>query len=499
MSKKESFLTLMKNSEILVLGNYSGAIEPIEVVGNCGHNIIRTPQVIKRSLKRGPLVCKNCRYSKSTSDRKKTNKEIFDKLKEGSSICTSKEYVNIDTHMSFICECTAKFTRSFYQARKSIDNNKRNLCISCERQSQKVPENKLTIEYIQEKLGEYSAKLLSDKYINSKDKISFIGSCGHTDKRRWNDIYKSISIYGEVLCSKCGRNENRKIFKTSKGEDELSNFIESLGFLVSRSKRPRWALGKEIDIQIEGTNLAVEYNGEYWHSEQQGKGRNYHLLKEEHARGVGVNLLQIFESEWRDKQEIIKSIISSKLNITTRIYGRKTTISKISAKTAKKFYDKNHRQGGAGATSSSYCLLSGDEVVSVMSIKKIRFGTNNGIEIYRFANKLNTTIIGGFSKLLAEVKKQTSGDIISYADLRFTDLNSNVYRSNGFELSHIAKPGYSYTRGNSGLINRMNFQKHKLKDKLEKFNPKKTEYENMLMNGYDRVWDCGVAVYRIER
>ncbi|QQV87837.1 hypothetical protein [Campylobacter phage CJLB-7] len=37
--------------------------------------------------------------------------------------------------------------------------------------------------------------------------------------------------------------------------------------------------------------------------------------------------------------------------------------------------------------------------------------------------------------------------------------------------------------------------KHKLKDKLEKFDPNLTESENMKLNGYNRVWDCGQGVW----
>jgi len=35
------------------------------------------------------------------------------------------------------------------------------------------------------------------------------------------------------------------------------------------------------------------------------------------------------------------------------------------------------------------------------------------------------------------------------------------------------------------------FQKHKLEKMLDTFNPNLTEFENMKMNGYDRIWDCG--------
>ena len=40
-------------------------------------------------------------------------------------------------------------------------------------------------------------------------------------------------------------------------------------------------------------------------------------------------------------------------------------------------------------------------------------------------------------------------------------------------------------------IHRFNFRKNVLKDKLKNFNEDLSEYENMLNNNYDRVWDCG--------
>ena len=37
----------------------------------------------------------------------------------------------------------------------------------------------------------------------------------------------------------------------------------------------------------------------------------------------------------------------------------------------------------------------------------------------------------------------------------------------------------------------MKYQKHKLNEVLKVYDEDKTEYENMMMNGYTRIWDCG--------
>lgn len=42
---------------------------------------------------------------------------------------------------------------------------------------------------------------------------------------------------------------------------------------------------------------------------------------------------------------------------------------------------------------------------------------------------------------------------------------------------------------------RNKYQKHKLKNLLENFDPKLSEIENMVNNGFDRIWDCGNKVF----
>ena len=44
---------------------------------------------------------------------------------------------------------------------------------------------------------------------------------------------------------------------------------------------------------------------------------------------------------------------------------------------------------------------------------------------------------------------------------------------------------------------RNQFQKHLLQNKLTSFDEKLTEWENMQLNGYDRIWDCGNFIYEL--
>ena len=85
--------------------------------------------------------------------------------------------------------------------------------------------------------------------------------------------------------------------------------------------------------------------------------------------------------------------------------------------------------------------------------------------------------------------------IITYCDIRY--FKGTSYEKVGFNLSHISQPDYYYFHNLNinKLYHRSSFQKHKLKDKLEIFDKNKTEVQNMLDNGYYRIFDCGNKVF----
>ena len=72
----------------------------------------------------------------------------------------------------------------------------------------------------------------------------------------------------------------------------------------------------------------------------------------------------------------------------------------------------------------------------------------------------------------------------------------NLYEAIGFTKSHTSKVCYWYFK-NGIMSHRSAFMKHKLKDKLDVFNPELTEVQNMYNNGFRRIWDCGTIVYTI--
>jgi hypothetical protein len=281
-------------------------------------------------------------------------------------------------------------------------------------------------------------------------------------------------------------NYNPNFKKTSsKAEREIGEFISSLG--LSYLENDRVMINpKELDIYIPSKRVGIEYHGLYWHSEN----KTHCTVKKDLCNKENIKLIQIFENEWELNRDIIKSIISSKLGIyQKRIYARNTTFSKCSSTEAEKFMNENHLQGFCPGR--HYGLKFNDEIVSTITVGTNRF--SSGKELIRYCSKLNYQIVGGFGKLL---KNSKEGEMITYADLRFSD--GETYSKYGNLISKTS-PGYFWFKKNTLLkINRMSAQKKNLKKLLgSRFNPMNSESKNMLDCGYLRMWDCGHLKFKI--
>mgnify|MGYP000041566826 CR=1 FL=1 len=252
---------------------------------------------------------------------------------------------------------------------------------------------------------------------------------------------------------------------------------------------------RELDLYSPYYKLAVEINGVYWHDADR-IGKFYHLNKSKSCIKKNINLLHFWDYEINNKLPIVESIIKSKIKQTNRIYARNCTIKIVDKQTAKHFINNNHIQGYVGCN-IALGLFSGETLCQVMTFGKPRFSKKYDWELLRLCSLLNTTIVGGASKLFAMFLENYSGSIISYADKRIS--NGNVYKKLGFVYSHTSVPNYSWVKREI-ILKRYSAQKHKLKLLLgDGFDVNQTEDENMRRNGFNKVYDCGNDVYIFER
>ena len=291
--------------------------------------------------------------------------------------------------------------------------------------------------------------------------------------------------------------------KSSIPQTEIYDFIKSVLPTTEIIINSRHIINPlELDIYIPDKKLAIEFNGLYWHSEISGKkNKTYHINKTNRCKQHGIRLIHIFEDEWINQTNIIKSKILHllKLNTTTKIYARKCEVKPIDAKVCEEFLEKYHIQGNI-KSNIRLGLFFKDSLVATMTFGPLRFVMGNKInhtgeyEMYRFCT--STTIAGAAGKLLQHfIRTHCPNKIVSYADSRFSN-DSSFYEKLNFKCVSQTSPNYWYVDKNyNNRIYRYNFSKHNQIKKLKTFDAALTEWQNMQINGYDRIWDCGNLKY----
>jgi G:T-mismatch repair DNA endonuclease (very short patch repair protein) len=310
------------------------------------------------------------------------------------------------------------------------------------------------------------------------------------------DIANELDVYYSTVIEYCKKHgfKIKQRSRYSRTEQEVSKFIESIGFKVETNVRDI-IKPKEIDIYVEEKNLAIEINGLYWHSydkkNNDREDRFRHLSKTKQAADLDVDLIHITDWEWQNKHDIVKSIIMSKLGINKKIYARQTVCKQVESKTARKFLQENHIQGTC--SSAAYYGLYYDKVLyMIASVGKNRFKKSE-IELHRLATLKGNTVVGGAGKLLKTIGKDFDIEkIISYCDRDKS--NGKMYKSTGFDLVRETGPGYFWTDG-SAVYSRYRCQKKNLSKWLTNFDPNLSEAENLFRAGYRRYWTCGNLVF----
>lgn len=335
-------------------------------------------------------------------------------------------------------------------------------------------------EYLSKKTTEFGIKFVD---ILDTSVYSFSCEVNHIFQIHKNMLNDRIK-HKNTICTICNPIDNQ-----SDSERNLLLFIKSI-YLGKIETNIRNVINGEIDIYLPELKIGFEYNGLYWHSDEY-KDSKYHLRKSNECRDIGIKLIHVWEDDWINKNEIVKSRISNLLGSTKKIWARRCLIRDVNWKDSKKFLEENHIQGGCFSR-INLGLFFGDEIICIMSFGGLRkslgqsskFGS---YEMLRFCSKIGTTVVGGASKLMSHfIKTYNPSEVISYADKSWSD--GSLYRRLGFSLLHETNPNYFWIV--DGIRrNRFNFRKDKLVK--EGYDPNKSESEIMKDLGYHKIYDSG--------
>lgn len=235
----------------------------------------------------------------------------------------------------------------------------------------------------------------------------------------------------------------------SQWELELYEWVKSIVEDAKLGDR-RVISPKEIDIWLPSHRLGIECHGLYYHSVDLDEEKNDHATKAELVDQANAKLLQVFWDEWRDKPEIIKSMISHRVGLSTeRIGARACTVREANSQQQRKFFNESHISGYVPAA-RAWALFHGDRMVACLSVRRPRQKKwGDYLEVARFATLSHVSVVGGLSKLakhaMSYVDSQGYAGLMTYVDMRVGQ--GSGYVQAGFE--YVGKTGadYWYTDG----------------------------------------------------
>lgn len=284
--------------------------------------------------------------------------------------------------------------------------------------------------------------------------------------------------------------EEEILYKTSRScyEIEIKDFLDSLNIKYSCSRRDIIS-PLELDIFLDDLNIAIEFNGNYWHSDLK-KDTLYHSNKSSLCEEKGIRLIHIYEYEWKNYKEKILNYIKDLISPKIKIGARKCKVKELSVREAKDFLEKYHLQGYA-SSSIRVGLYYNEELMEIMSFSKSRFSKNYEYEISRLASKSGYEITGGASKIFKYFEKNYKPkNIITYCDRdKFT---GKVYENLGFIKKETTQPGYLWINSQKNLALSRYQCTRKVLEKRGFFG---TEDEVMRSLGFLKIYNSGNFVF----
>lgn len=329
--------------------------------------------------------------------------------------------------------------------------------------------NNLSLSNVSDEWSEKNKTSPSDYTMYSDKSAWWVCENGH----EWETVVR-YRTNNKTGCPTCNTGSS------SVAEREIADYIESF-IQVNRNDRDVVS-PLELDIYIPEKRIAVEYNGLYWHSFDK-VGKTYHYDKWKKCRDAGIQLITIWEDDYRNNKGVTLRMIKSKILGRESIGARKTKVVGITRAQSNAFLSRHHIQGPK--TGSMYVGLTyDDELVAVM----VSTRTRNYTKLDRYASSI--AIVGGLDRMM---KHASSGKWITFSDNCVS--TGELYESAGWYVDAIIPPDYQYIVNNS-RSHKFNYRRSRfLKDKDLYYNESMSESELAVANGIARIYDCGKIRY----
>ena len=191
---------------------------------------------------------------------------------------------------------------------------------------------------------------------------------------------------------------------------------------------------KEIDIYLHKLNLAIEYNGDYWHNTDY-KYTNYHYDKTMLCGHKGIRLLHIFESDWIHNQQIWKNLLV-RLIKNNHISINDYKIKEIYSDIAKKFVEDNYLRPEEfmQINRKHFGFFYDNKLIQVVQLTTI-----DNSYVIEFCVNTNKILDGWLNKLITQFKL-IDKTVYMFIDNEFESIDDLCYNNIVLDLIEVYPP-----------------------------------------------------------
>lgn len=247
--------------------------------------------------------------------------------------------------------------------------------------------------------------------------------------------------------------------------------------------------GKELDLLYKDRNLAIEFNGNYWHGEFK-KHPTYHQEKSLDALKHGIRLIHIFEYEWNNeciKNSLIK-YINSLININYLECGEVYADIVLEHEALQFIRDNSICKSKRASTYLGLYRLG--ELVRLIGINPCDTDTRS-FHIVVDCCSFKTRVGGSFKVLMDYMIDSYRPEVVKFEyNIAKSAGDIKDYIDSGFDIAEVTQPNYVWLSpdGEQVIPNDGNI--------LMKLNEagfgQPGDYETELKSfGFYRIYDCG--------
>jgi hypothetical protein len=340
----------------------------------------------------------------------------------------------------------------------------------------------MRLKEYQDKAKETNKRKIKREYATQKDipfevleklqNVEYLILEHHTNKLTLAEISNKLNVCTKTITNYFRlHNIEVKTYFQSVAEKQIEAWlIEQNVNYVSRTKK---IIKGELDFYLPDHNIAIEYNGLYWHSDANQKNNMYHHNKWKQCNDKDICLISIFENEWVEKKDIVLNELSKILDLNNyhndnSLHANQCYIVDISQEEKSEFFEKYHILGDVSSI-LNIGLKYENELVACMSFNK----ENDEWILARYS--ANKQITNGFGHLLNYFEETHEySKITTYTDLRWE--SNNDLLNQGFKIDTEIMPNWYWT---------------KYQYLYSKYDFDSISDDEMRSQGYNKIYDCG--------